>query len=321
MQVLVVEDSPVYRRLLGGRLEDWGFQPKIVESGEQAWRHIQQPDSPKLVLLDWVLPDFDGIELCKRIRSRTAQAAYTYVILLTGKDGQQDLLRAMEAGADDYIAKPFQDLELRARLLVGKRIVELQQELISARESMRHAAMHDPLTNLLNRAAMMEFLGRELERGRRDRKPVGVVLVDIDHFKRVNDTYGHLGGDEALKEVARRLQARLRVYDGVGRYGGEEFLLLLAGCDLMTTIIRADQLRAHIAGSPIRCGKSSTTITVSMGVANSEAVGDIQLLLKQADLGLYRAKEKGRNRVEHVESVDAAPPTPSLVPCENAGRR
>ena len=308
MRVLVAEDSVIYQRLVGNCLRDWGFSPIMAKDGTEAWQVLRRPDAPKLVLLDWVLPGLDGIELCRRIREASSEGCYSYIIVLTGKSGQKEMLEAMQAGADDYIVKPFDEPALRARLSVGKRILDLQEELVSARESMRHAATHDGLTGILNRREVMLALARELERAKRDKKPVGIILADIDHFKNVNDTHGHLHGDEALKEVAHRLRSRLRVYDAVGRYGGEEFLLILPGCDLMNTIIRADDLRTHIACLPITASKISSAITVSMGVAvASEAGGtDVEALLGQADRGLYLAKKNGRNRVEHLEDESVA---------------
>ena len=301
MQVLVVDDSAVYRKLIGDHLRSWGFEVTLAESGSQAWGILELPDAPKLVLLDWVLPDLDGIELCQRIRHAGLCGHYVYVILLTSKEGRQNMLDAMKAGADDYLAKPFDEMELKARLLVGKRILELQEELVSARESMRHAATHDSLTGLMNRGEILEMLQRELERGRRERKPVGVILGDVDHFKNVNDTLGHLFGDEALREIGRRLKLQLRVYDGVGRYGGEEFLMVLPNCDLPDAVLRANELREIIGKTPVVCSGEEKLITMSMGVAVSTCVGksEIELLLNQADAGLYAAKEKGRNRIEH----------------------
>lgn len=308
MQILVVEDSPVYRHILASHLQEWGLPFVITKDGSEAWALLQRADCPKLVLLDWVLPDIDGIELCRRIRLAASGNSYSYIILLTGKDGKKDMLEAMQAGADDYLVKPFDQLELKARLLVGKRIVNLHEELVSARESMRYAATHDFLTGLMNRGEAVEFLSRELERARRSGKPLSVILVDVDHFKKVNDTLGHLFGDEALKEVARRLRSKLRVYDGVGRYGGEEFLIILADCDLMAALIKADDLRACVGSKPIVSSRASMNITASMGVAVStdHPIGDIGALLNQADRGLYRAKLNGRNRVEHVEDAHSA---------------
>src|ERR1022692_2980039 len=301
MQALVVDDSAVYRKLIGDHLRSWGFGVTLAETGSEAWRILEEPNAPKLVLLDWVLPDLDGIELCQQIRQARSSGTYVYIILLTSKEGRQNMLQAMQAGADDYLVKPFDELELRARLLVGKRILELQEELVSARESMRHAATHDSLTGLTNRAEILGLLKRELERARREHKPVGMILGDIDHFKTVNDTLGHLFGDEALREIGRRLRAQLRVYDGVGRYGGEEFLMVLPNCDLPDALVRADELRNHVAMTPVACSGEEKMITMSMGVAvsRSEGKNEVETLLQQADAGLYAAKEKGRNRIEH----------------------
>jgi two-component system, cell cycle response regulator len=225
------------------------------------------------------------------------------VILLTSKNHKEDLLEAMDAGTDDYLVKPFDEMELKARLLVGKRIIALHEELVTARESMRHAATHDFLTGIMNRRAVLESLHRELERARRDKKPASIVMVDIDHFKDVNNTLGHLFGDEALREVAKRLVAKVRVYDSVGRYGGEEFLLVLPDCELKGALARADELRACISDKPVTSDGLSKTITISMGVAVStdHKAGDTEALLQHADQGLYLAKNHGRNRVEHLE--------------------
>jgi len=314
MQALVVEDSAVYRKLIGDHLRSWSFGVTLAESGSEAWQILQQPDAPKLVLLDWVLPDLDGIELCQRIRQAGSSGPYVYVILLTSNEGRQNMLDAMQAGADDYLVKPFDELELKARLLVGKRILDLQEQLVSARESMRHAATHDSLTGLMNRGEILGMLQRELERARRERRPVGVVLGDVDHFKSVNDTLGHLFGDEALREIGRRLRAQLRVYDGVGRYGGEEFLMILPNCDLPNTLLRVNELRESIAHTPVVCSGEERLITVSMGVAvsNTDGKNELEALLNQADAGLYAAKEKGRNRIEHF--------TPAAKKAEHGAR-
>lgn len=300
MQVLLVDDSAVYRKLIGDHLRSWGFGVTVAETGSEAWRVLEQAKAPKLVLLDWVLPDIEGIELCRRVRTGGVSGQYVYIILLTGKEGRQNMLDALQAGADDYLMKPFDESELKARLLAGKRILALQEELISARESMREAATRDCLTGLLNRAEIFAMLERELERARRERKPLSVILADIDHFKKVNDSHGHLFGDEALREIARRLQSRLRPYDGVGRYGGEEFLLVLPACDSAGAMQRANELREAIADAPVVSGGVEKSITMSMGVAVSECVGvkEVETLVNRADAALYAAKDNGRNRVE-----------------------
>jgi len=303
MRVLVVEDSAVYRKLISDQLHEWGFVVTVAETGAQAAAVLDHPDSPKLVLLDWVLPDIEGVELCERIRKAGVSCPYIYVILLTSKDGHKDMLRALEAGADDYLVKPFDVAELKARLMSGNRILDLQDQLLRAREAMRHAATHDSLTQLLNRGEIFEMLHRELERSQRERKHVSVILADIDHFKEVNDTLGHLFGDQVLQEVSRRFRCRLRVYDSVGRYGGEEFLLVLPGCDLADATIRATELREQIACEPVVALGAEKTITASMGVAVSGGgfEEEVEALLGRADEALYRAKKNGRNRVECAE--------------------
>ena len=308
MRVLIAEDSPVYRTLITKCLHDWGFEAVLAHDGAEAWQILQQPTCPTLAMLDWILPDIDGIELCRRIRQKGSSSHYVYVILQTAKQGRENLLKGMEAGADDYLVKPFDELELKARLLVGKRIVNLQNDLVLARESMRHAATHDPLTGLLNRAEVLRLLERELARAKREHKPVAVVMADIDHFKDVNDLHGHLYGDHALTEVARRLKSKLRVYDGVGRLGGEEFLLILPGCDLTAAMIRADQLRLFVGNNDVVASGTTRTITLSMGVAIADEGSDfkIEALLAKADAGLYEAKRQGRNRVEHRDCTDSA---------------
>ena len=294
MQALVVDD-----------LRSWGFGVTLAENGCAAWEILEQANSPKLVLLDWVLPDLEGPELCRRIRQAVSADSYVYVILLTGKEGRRNMLDALQAGADDYLAKPFDELELKARLLVGKRILDLQAELVSAREAMRHAATHDGLTGLMNRGEILDMLQRELERARREHKPVSVILGDVDHFKSVNDTLGHLFGDEALREIGRRLRTQLRIYDGVGRYGGEEFLMILPNCDLPNARQRANEVREMIANTPVFYSGIERPITMSMGIAVSACEGktDVEILLNHADAGLYAAKANGRNRIEHFTPV------------------
>jgi diguanylate cyclase (GGDEF)-like protein len=302
-RVLLVDDSPVCRHLVTRHLRQWNYDVTVACTGLEAWRILQEPDSPKLVLLDWLMPGMDGVELCRKLRERGSKEAYVYTILLTSQSAYPDLLNAMEVGVDDYLVKPYDERELRARLLVGQRIVRLQQQLIAAREAMRCAATYDALTGLLNRREIVAFLQTELARSAREKYPVGVILADIDNFKAINDGLGHLAGDEVLREVAKRLRGRLRAYDGAGRYGGEEFLLVLPGCDLASTLNRADELRALVAGSDVTA--MAGRVTLSMGVFAAEGCegADVNALLFQADVGLYKAKRNGKNRVEHMSET------------------
>ena len=304
MTILLAEDSAVYRHLITGHLKEWGFDFVCAKDGRAAWDLLAKPDAPRLALLDWVLPGVDGVDLCRRLRRRPETEPYTYTILLTAKSEKQEMLEAMDAGADDFLAKPFDPPELKARLLVGKRIVELQQKLVSANGALHYAASHDFLTKVWNRAAIIAFLQREVARSHREGTALAVILADVDHFKKVNDELGHETGDYVLQEIAKRFSASLREYDGVGRYGGEEFLLVMPGCDLTTTMRRANLIRELISSTPIRTPLKLTTVTVSMGVAVAEPTTISELLLRRADLALYQAKRNGRNRVE--EAVDIA---------------
>lgn len=301
MGILLVEDSVIDRHQISGYLQDWGLDFQAVGNGSEAWELLQRPHAPGLVLLDWMLPGLDGIQLCRRIRTLSADGTYFYTVMLTAKDRKQDLLTAMAAGADDYLAKPVAPQELRARVMVGKRILELQ-------ESLKFAATHDCLTKLLNRAEILAGLKRELARSQRDGQAVAVILADVDHFKQVNDSLGHAAGDEVLEVVARRLKSHLRPYDLVGRYGGEEFLIVLPACNLAPATQRAEQLRQSVSGSSILTMFGSVPLTLSMGVtvSNSEADFTVQQLLQQADEALYYAKETGRNCVQVFAPREAA---------------
>jgi two-component system cell cycle response regulator len=300
MKILLVEDSYIDRRKLGGYLTDWGLEHIGVGSGTEAIKLLEAADPPDLALLDWMLPGLDGIDILRRIR-KINEGKYIYTVMLTAKNQKQDRLIAMEAGADDYLSKPIDPAELRSRIMVGKRILELQQ-------SLRFAATHDFLTNLLNRSETLATLDREFARGDREGKPTTVILADIDHFKRVNDTLGHAAGDEVLKEVARRLKVDLRPYDVVGRYGGEEFLTILPGCSLTAGARRADGIRKLVGKDPINTPFGTASVTISMGVTStcSSQSRSVDEFLRDADVSLYAAKKNGRNRVEIFSAAESA---------------
>ena len=293
MKILLVEDSVLERHKVGSYLKEWGLDYVAVGSGTEAVKLLEAAEPPNMALLDWMLPGLDGIDVCRRIRKLGVNGTYIYTVMLTAKNRKQDLLTAMEAGADDYLAKPVDPSELRARIMAGKRILELQQ-------SLRFAATHDFLTGLLNRSEILAALQRELSRSGRERKPASVIMADIDHFKKINDSLGHAAGDDVLKEVARRLKWDLRPYDLVGRYGGEEFLLILSGCDLATGTRRADEIRRIVGNEPIATPAGAASPKISMGITVTPCQRDrtVADCLDEADAALYAAKKNGRNRVE-----------------------
>jgi two-component system, cell cycle response regulator len=299
MKILVAEDDLVTGRMLQTYLVKWGYEVQVVTDGLRAWQILQQENAPRLALLDWMMPEMDGMSICREVRRLNIQP-YIYLILLTARRYQEDVVAGLEAGADEYLTKPFDPYELRARLRAGARIVELQDSLIQAREELRNLAMHDALTHLLNRRAIMDFLAAELGRAAREEKPLTVMMVDIDHFKSVNDRFGHPAGDGVLREVSRRLRTSIRNYDNVGRFGGEEFLVVAPGCDALSGLAQAERLREIVSSEPVAVKDLSINATVSVGVATSHDLRSEQMevLLSAADKALYRAKEKGRNRIE-----------------------
>jgi diguanylate cyclase (GGDEF)-like protein len=298
-RILVAEDEITFRHMLKTFLVKWGYEVEVVSDGLEAWKVLQGENRPRLALLDWMMPNMDGVEICRALREGKSDP-YTYVLLLTSRDQKQDVVEGFEAGADDYLIKPFNPHELRARIHAGERIIELEDRLIRAQEALRELASHDPLTGLLNRRACLDALVAELNRGSRSGNPVCIVMADIDHFKRVNDTHGHLIGDDVLCEVARRMQNSLRPYDAIGRYGGEEFLLVLPGCSLEEGVRLADRVCQLVRSEPAKAKNESIDVTISLGVAvtNQPLPGDFEALLGAADAALYRAKSAGRNRVE-----------------------
>jgi two-component system cell cycle response regulator len=298
MKILIADDDPVARCRLEECLQEWGYEVVAAADGAEANRVLQRPDAPQLALLDWMMPGLDGQQICREVRN-SIRDRYAYLVLLTSKVRTDEIAAAFEAGVDDYLRKPFEMLELRARLLAGQRIVKLQDDLIAARESMRHQATHDALTGAWNRHAILECLDRELQRGRRETRPVSVIMADLDHFKRVNDTLGHQAGDAVLQEAVRRLAHDMRPYDFIGRYGGEEFVIVLPGVNESDAVHFAERLRLRIASEPFVYADDKVHVTISLGVAhNSMAnLGGAAELLHAADTALYQAKANGRNRV------------------------
>jgi two-component system, cell cycle response regulator len=299
MKILIADDDPVWRRMIEAMLGELGDEVIALGDGLQAWHALQAQPRPALAILDWVMPGMDGIEICRRVRE-SKEDPYVYILLLTVKDKKAELAEGFAAGADDYISKPFDPQELKGRLMAARRVIGVQTALLEAQRELRIRASLDSLTGLWNRGAILELLDRELARGVRERQPVGVLLGDVDYFKRINDTHGHDAGDRVLQEIVQRVGTVVRSYDYVGRYGGEEIVFVLPGCDAPTALATADRVRASIERQPFRYGEASLAVTMSVGVASTSQGPEAAAgpLLRSADAALYRAKAAGRNRSE-----------------------
>ncbi len=299
MKVLVAEDDPIWRASIEALLRKWGYETVGVTAGDEALAVLEGEEAPRLAILDWIMPGLDGIEVCRAVR-RQDERPYAYLLLVTSKDSREDIIAGLEAGADDYVTKPFDAQELRVRLRAGQRIVELQDALLVAQEELRVRATHDALTGLFNHGAIVEILHRELFRANREETFIGVIMGDLDHFKRVNDTYGHMAGDAILREAARRLQSVARSYDAIGRYGGEEFLIVLSGGDARSAVHLAERILHVISSEPMDTGIGTRiSVTISLGVMASDdnLTCDPGAFITAADNALYRAKREGRNRI------------------------
>jgi two-component system, cell cycle response regulator len=300
MNVLIAEDDLTSRIMLTALLKKWGYTVMATENGKQAWDILQKPDAPKLALLDWNMPEMDGIEVTQKVREMGAIEP-AYIILLTARGEKSDLVNGLAAGASDYVSKPYDQDELRARLGVGRRMVELQQAIVQT-------AMHDPLTGVLNRGTVLELLQKEISRALRGAQHLAIGMLDIDHFKQINDTYGHLVGDDLLRDFSRVLQAHLRNSDHLGRFGGDEFLVItpgIASSDIENLFTR---LCSTIAQTSFDTRAGKLAITISLGVAYLYHESEGDALLAVADAALYQAKHEGRNKVVYAWKTNPARP-------------
>jgi diguanylate cyclase (GGDEF)-like protein len=291
MRILIADDDPNQRRLLGIHLSRAGHEVVEAVDGRAAWEAMQR-EHFRLVISDWTMPEVDGVELVRRIRAASFPG-YTYILLLTALGDKQDVVVGLEAGADDYLTKPFNAGELRSRVAIGERILNLEMRL-------REMATRDALTGLFNRQAFDVRLADELRRTRRYQRPLSLILADLDYFKNYNDTNGHVRGDHLLNELAGVFLAAVRATDFVARYGGEEFAILLPEAPRAAACEVAERVRATVAAYPfpLRESQPGGCVTLSLGVASClEDVAPEGNLVEVADQALYRAKKAGRNRV------------------------
>ncbi len=297
MKIMIVEDDPISRRLLENVMPKWGYDVQFAKDGREAWERIQEHSAPNLIISDWMMPKMDGLELCRKIRLMK-RSGYIYFIILTSKGSKEDVVKGLDAGADDFLVKPFDYEELKYRIKIGKRIVDLEQRIMTL-------ANTDALTNVLNRRAFMERMSQEIQRAFREKTDLSLLITDIDHFKNVNDVYGHQSGDAVLIMFANQFKLFSRPYDFVGRYGGEEFVVGIPGADSIEVKGIAERMRKRVENMDMLLpnGSGSIRITASFGAAclqlNSDE--DVDSLIRRADEALYIAKKEGRNCVRSAD--------------------
>ncbi|HSY37129.1 MAG TPA: diguanylate cyclase [Acidobacteriaceae bacterium] len=316
MKILLADDDPLSRHIMERMLRSKGYDVVTAENGRQALLELSRKDGPRLALLDWMMPELDGLGVCREIRA-ARNSSYTYILLLTARESPDDIVAGLKAGADDYLTKPCHLAELKARLHAGRRILMLEDELVESREAMRYEATHDALTSIWNRGTVLAHIRSELNLSRQSEYSTSLLLCDVDHFKQVNDTYGHLVGDEVLRQISSRLSSCIRSGDLIGRYGGEEFLVLLKGRGLKDRgqaglprlgqepfdrdpfLHRAEQIRQVVRSRPFVTQAGRLSISVSIGAITVDPVTadmPVETLLARADEALYRAKAAGRDR-------------------------
>ena len=295
MRILVADDDPVSRRLTEATLRSAGHEVTTARDGREAWEALGQ-GRYDIAVLDWMMPEMDGVALCRRFHRQTAED-YLYVILLTSKGRQEDIVRGLDAGADEYLVKPFETRELQARVRAAARVVTLERRLLRANAKLRVLAATDELTEVMNRRALLRRLGEEVSRSEQERSPLSIAMLDIDGFKGINDRYGHAVGDEVLKEFCCRLGESLRSGDSLGRLGGDEFLALLRGAGEQEGLRIGEHVVALVAALPFCVnGSGALNITASVGVAEVNPAARVEAMLSAADRAMYKAKRQGGNQ-------------------------
>ena len=298
MKILIADDVSTMRTILLSGLTRMGYQVEVVSSGDDAWAALQQPEAAEMAILDWMMPGLTGVEICRKLRERK-DAPYVYTILLTGMDTPDNLEAGLAAGADDYMTKPFKTSELDARLRSGRRFLQLRRELLAAQTEIARLSNRDALTSLWNRRMILARLDEALERALRENSFLGVILLAIDHLKRINHAWSDAEGDQVLQQVAKRLTESIGADDSAGRFGGEELLIVAHARNMYETVMLAERIRKAILDAPILSARGPITVSASFGVSAGlpESYQNSQALIVAAGKALDRAKAAGGNRV------------------------
>jgi diguanylate cyclase (GGDEF)-like protein len=310
MKVLIADADPTLLRQSEELLPKWGYELVGARTGPEALALLNGDSPPRIALLDWRLPEVDAVEICRRVRVRPESPSVHIVLLTAG--GSENLPEGLNAGADDFLRKPVNPHELKARLRTGSRLLELEESVRVSQAALRVQVTRDPLTGAWNRSAILDFLSRDFARAEREQAPLAVVLADLDHLRDINDRYGQAAGDEVLKEAVRRMRSSIRAYDAVGRYGGEEFLVVLPGSDGLTALYVAERIRENVANVAVDTVEGKIPVTISLGVAafGADRTDPIELL-RSADGALAHAKASGHNRsalaAEGNMTIEAGP--------------
>lgn len=300
MRLLLADDDPISALLLRQRLEGWSYDVVLVDNGRDALSMLQSANAPRLAILDWEMPGLNGLDVIQHLRSAPdADKQYVYTLLLTSRNQEEDTVKGLDTGADDFLTKPYRPAELQARLRVGQRFLSLQKSLLDMQVELRRLAFQDMLTQLPNRRTVLSQLQADLSRCRREQQSMGLLMLDLDRFKSINDTYGHSAGDAVLQEAARRMQRVLRPYDTVGRFGGEEFMVVLPNADTAGALCVAGRICSELRASPLVWKGRAIHFTCSIGAAISRPgmIVPERDLINAADAALYHSKHSGRDQV------------------------
>lgn len=307
-RVLVADDDPVARKIIEKRLQAWGYEVVTAQSGDEALLWLKEKRT-RLAILDWMMPGLNGTDLCGLVRNMRKKH-YTYIILLTSRTALDDVIEGLRAGADDYMIKPVNFTELDARLQKARRIIDLEDRYSKSQKSLIKLATMDSLTGCWNRASILDFIREQIEYSQRNATPASLLMIDLDHFKDINDACGHAAGDRALKKIVLTLKNQLRSYDRLGRYGGDEMLVILPDCDSNAARKVAERMLEACREGNVGTAGEERFVTVSVGGVSTSDLKecDLDALLASADLSLYEAKRTGRNKVRMFKELEKPKP-------------